>query len=140
LELTVAGYRLVRLPRIAATHPAAETLSEPFRRWRRGHTRGTGQAIRRSLHSPQLLSKHLYRIRHRLVVAAWFALGVASLATGAGVLQWFGFVPDRSPALAPFASPTTHVVRSLTGEWRHAGVDRLDPGAWRPTFAEEDTG
>lgn len=87
-ELTAAGYRLVRLPRVAATHPAGGTLSEPFRRWRRGYTRGTGQAIRRSLASPRLLWKHLYRIRHRLALAAWAALGVASLATGAGVLAW----------------------------------------------------
>lgn len=87
-ELDAAGYRLLRLPRLVASHPTAETISEPFRRWRRGYTVGTGQAIRRSLGSPRLLSKHLYRIRFRVVIGAWLALGGASLATGGGALMW----------------------------------------------------
>lgn len=55
------------------------------------------------------------------------------------VRRTFGFVPDSSPVLGPLASRTTHVVRSLTGEWRYGGVDLLDAGSWLLTFAEEDT-
>lgn len=87
-ELNAAGYRLLRLPRVAASHPVADTISEPIRRWRRGYTRGTGQALRTSLTSPRLLPKHLYRIRFRLVLGVWLALGAASLASGGGVLVW----------------------------------------------------
>lgn len=87
-ELDAAGHRLLRLPTIVARHPSREPLREPLRRWRRGYARGNGQAIRKSVRSPRLLAKHVYRVRHRLVVGAWCCLGVASLATGAGVLAW----------------------------------------------------
>lgn len=55
------------------------------------------------------------------------------------VLREFGFLPDSSPVLAPLASQTTHVVRSLTGDWERDGVALTDPDEWLLTFAEEDT-
>lgn len=87
-ELNAAGYRLVRLPAVAAHHPGSDMVTETFRRWNRGYSLGNGQAIRKSLSSPRLAAKHVYRIRHRLVIGGWLGVGVGSLATGAGVLPW----------------------------------------------------
>ena len=65
------------------------------------------------------------------------------VAPGQGVpaplLRSFGFHADRSPALSLLANPTTHVVRSLTGEWDHGGRRLVDPDEWLLTFAEEDS-
>jgi len=41
--------------------------------------------------------------------------------------------------LGSVANPTTHVVRSLTGDWTHNGVEITDPSNWRLTFSEQDT-
>lgn len=87
-ELNGEGYRLYRLPAVSAQHPDSDMVTESFRRWNNGYARGTGQVLRKSLSSPRLLAKHGYRIRHRLVVAGWLALGVASLATATGALLW----------------------------------------------------
>jgi GT2 family glycosyltransferase len=87
-ELNAAGYELYRLPVVSAHHPGADAVTEPFRRWDNGYAGGTGQVLRKSLGSPRLQVKHLYRIRHRLAIAAWLGVGVAALAAGAGVLLW----------------------------------------------------
>ncbi|SFS03067.1 Ribosomal protein S18 acetylase RimI [Halomicrobium zhouii] len=50
-----------------------------------------------------------------------------------------GFRRDDRPPLSRVANPTTHVVRSLTGEWRVDGLDVTDPANWRLTFAEKDS-
>lgn len=55
------------------------------------------------------------------------------------LLRGFGFLPDSSPLLSALASQTTHVVRSLSGDWEHGSVDLTDPDEWSLTFAEEDT-
>ena len=88
-ELDVAGYRLLRLPVVVAHHPDTDVVTEAFRRWKSGYTRGHGLALRKSLSSPRVLAKHLRYMRYRLAVGAWLVAGVASLATGAGVLAWF---------------------------------------------------
>lgn len=65
------------------------------------------------------------------------------VAPGQGVptalLRSFGFHADRSPVLSLLANPTTHVVRSLTGEWDHEGLELVDPDDWLLTFVEEDS-
>ena len=98
-ELEAAGYRLLRLPVVAADHPGADMVSESFRRWRNGYTRGNGQAIRKSTSSPSMVARHVYRMRQRLVIGGWLGVGAVSLAAGVGVLPWlvlsvlgFGFV------------------------------------------------
>lgn len=87
-ELNAAGYRLLRVPTVSAHHPGSDVITETVRRWRNGYSRGNGQAIRRSLSSPQLVAKHVYRMRFRLVIGAWLGLGILSLATGVGALAW----------------------------------------------------
>lgn len=88
LELNAAGYRLLRVPTVSAHHPGSDVITETVRRWRNGYSRGNGQAIRRSLSSPRLVAKHVYRMRFRLVIGGWLGLGALSLATGVGVLPW----------------------------------------------------
>jgi len=56
------------------------------------------------------------------------------------VLRQFGFRADTSLALSRLATPTRHVVRSLTGEWTRNGLDLTGPDDWLVTFLEEDTG
>ena len=55
------------------------------------------------------------------------------------VLRSFGFHADTSPPLSLLTSRTTHVVRTLTGDWTHHGRDVTDPDSWLLTFAEADT-
>lgn len=50
-----------------------------------------------------------------------------------------GFRSDDRPPLTNVANPTTHVVRSLTDDWVHNGVDITDESNWRLTFSEQDT-
>lgn len=50
-----------------------------------------------------------------------------------------GFHADDRPPIRYVANRTTHVVRSLTGEWVQNGVDIADEGSWRFTFSERDT-
>lgn len=83
-----AGYRCCRLPEVAADHPERRGLGEPLRRWRRGYAVGPGQALRRSLFDPGLLVQHLSRVRYRLVLAAWAALGIATLALPGATTVW----------------------------------------------------
>jgi GT2 family glycosyltransferase len=87
-ELTGAGYRLLRLPEVAAEHPARASMTDPFRRWRRGYTIGTGQALRRSLESPRLVAKHLLRARHRIGLLAWAVAGLLTVVVPATFPAW----------------------------------------------------
>ncbi|AWB28310.1 glycosyltransferase [Halococcoides cellulosivorans] len=87
-ELRAAGYRCCRLPEVAAEHPERRGLSEPLRRWRRGYAVGPGQALRRSLFDPGLLAQHLARMRYRLALGVWAALGVATLAVPGATTLW----------------------------------------------------
>lgn len=50
-----------------------------------------------------------------------------------------GFHRDDEPPLSLQANQTTHVVRSLTGDWTMDGVDLTDEDSWRLTFSEHDT-
>ena len=50
-----------------------------------------------------------------------------------------GFHGDDRPPLSLQANQTTHVVRSLTGDWTIDGVDLTDEDSWRLTFSEHDT-
>ncbi|UWG47965.1 Glycosyl transferase family 2 [Halanaeroarchaeum sp. HSR-CO] len=89
-ELGVAGHRMVRLPEVAATHPDRAHLFEPLRRWRRGYSKGTGHALRRSWPSPTLLGNHLYRIRFRLTILAWLLAGVLAIRHRRTLVAWIG--------------------------------------------------
>lgn len=50
-----------------------------------------------------------------------------------------GFHGDDRPPLSYVGDQTTHVVRTLTGEWTVDGVDITDEANWRLTFSEQDT-
>lgn len=55
------------------------------------------------------------------------------------VLDRWGFRRDDTPPLGRAATQTTHVVRSVTDDWRINGVDISDESNWRLTFSEQDT-
>lgn len=121
-ELNGEGYRLLRLPVVAAHHPASDVVTETFRRWDRGYARGTGQAIRKSLSSPRLVAKYVYLVRYRLVIGGWLGVGVASLATGAGVLLWlvisavgFGFVAAKREGVVDAAAWIVYKATLIVG-------------------------
>ncbi|WP_096388812.1 glycosyltransferase [Halopenitus persicus] len=87
--LTDAGYRLLRLPEVAARHPEPPTLHEPFRRWSRGYAFGPGQVLRRSVRSPKLLGKYISRFRYRIGTFAWLCVGVLALLAGSiALIAW----------------------------------------------------
>lgn len=88
-ELVEAGYRLCRLPRIAATHPASQPVTEPFRRWRRGYAVGIGQALRQSLASPAILRRHLSRMRYRVAASLWLGAGALATRDRSWLAAWF---------------------------------------------------
>lgn len=99
LRLRSAGYRLVRLPVVVATHPASSGVGERIRRWREGYYRSNGQVLRKSLGDPDLLAKWLYRFRLPLSVTAWLVVGLAlavtlrfDLLAGWGAMSAAGFV------------------------------------------------
>lgn len=50
-----------------------------------------------------------------------------------------GFHADDRPPIRYVANRTAHVVRSLTDEWVHNGVDISDDESWWFTFSERDT-
>lgn len=54
-------------------------------------------------------------------------------------LRRFGFFPDTTFPLSYVTRRTTHVVRTLDGDWTHHGVDLVDPDSWCLTFIEDDT-
>ena len=60
-------------------------------------------------------------------------------ALAGGTLRTAGFRGDDRPPLSYVANRTTHVVRSLTGEWSLDGADLTDEANWRLTFSEQDT-
>lgn len=93
-RLAEAGYRLVRLPLVVASHPSHVSLGEPLRRWRQGYFQGAGAAVWKTSDDPRLFRRHLYSMRHSLAAMAWVTVGLVLLATGASrrsVLGWVGF-------------------------------------------------
>lgn len=88
LELTGAGYRLLRLPRVAASHPERPPVVEPFRRLRRGYAHGLGQVLRTSVSQPKLLARHLLRERYRLFVWLWLFVGLVAGRRRRGRQLW----------------------------------------------------
>jgi GT2 family glycosyltransferase len=89
-RLREAGYRLVRLPDVAATHPFDDGFGELRRRWERGYFHGRGQLLRKGASEPRTLVRTLYYSRLHVAIAAWLLAGV--LATGSfgpvGRLAW----------------------------------------------------
>jgi glycosyltransferase involved in cell wall biosynthesis len=87
-RLTAAGYDLVRLPVVSASHPSNGTLSEPIRRWRAGYYFAPGQAIRKSVSSPRILGKFLFRQKYKILLFVWLCVGVASLVASPLLALW----------------------------------------------------
>lgn len=88
-RLRAAGYRLCRLPGVAGTDAGGVTReSLPWRRWP-DLAVGTGQVLRRSLDSRQLLWLAAKRFRYRLGAVAWLVVGLLTLVFAqVAVLGW----------------------------------------------------
>lgn len=87
-RLGAAGYRLRRLAVVAARHPTSNSLLEPIRRWRYGYPLGPGQAVRRSLKRPELLRRHLRRLRYKLLAGSWLLFGAATMLAPPLLVGW----------------------------------------------------
>ncbi len=84
-----AGYRLVRTPTVAANHPFESGFGEQLRRWQSGYYHGLGEVLRKSLGSPSILGKVLYRYRQYGLGGIWALCGPVSVAVGAaGIGLW----------------------------------------------------
>jgi len=137
-RLLAAGHRLVRLPRVVATHPSASGVREPVRRWRNGYFRGVGQAVRNAAsdRSPSALARHAYVLRHTIAVVCWLAVGALALLVGRrAALAW-----GATSALGfAFAARSVGVARPLytlvAALLTAAGVAS---GARSPTPAPDD--
>ncbi|RDI69714.1 glycosyltransferase [Halopelagius longus] len=99
-RLGESGYRLCRLPVVVAEHPVASGPTEPLRRLRNGYVTGAGQAIRKSTDSPRRLVRHLRRMRNKLLVGAWGALGAFSLLSPPLLVGWLVMTAAGFYALA----------------------------------------
>lgn len=75
-RLRSAGYHLLRLPYVVASHPSAITLTEPLRRWRSGYFHGVGQSFRKASDDTSVLASHLFALRHPLLAATWGCVGL----------------------------------------------------------------
>lgn len=85
-----AGYRLVRLPSVAATHPFGDGVTELRRRWQGGYFYGRGQVLRKWHRSPRMVARTLYYSRLHGVIGSWILTGLAAaLVAGlAAALVW----------------------------------------------------
>lgn len=95
-RLRKEGYRLLRVPIVAGTHPVSDGLTEPFRRWRSGYCLSTGQMLQLYGSSPRDLLGFIRQETYTFIIPVWFILGILSAITvpflgGMGVLLWFGF-------------------------------------------------
>lgn len=87
-QLTAAGYRLLRLPSVAAQHPERDAYTDPLRRFRQGYMFGLGQVLRRSLRTPSILRRHLSWMRFNLLLVGWLLLGLFSAVVPGGTVAW----------------------------------------------------
>ena len=89
-RLTDAGYRLVRLPSVAATHPFGDGVAELRRRWESGYYFGRGQLLRKWVRSPRILARIARYSRLYAAMGAWLFTGIGgTLAVGhIGGLVW----------------------------------------------------
>lgn len=81
-RLTLAGYRLLRLPDVVAHHPWDTGVGSVLLRWRNGYYVGLGQVVRKFHASPGILGKFLVRYRYPLLFNCWLVLGVAMAIVG----------------------------------------------------------
>jgi glycosyltransferase involved in cell wall biosynthesis len=102
-RLSVAGYRLARLPSVSAEHPPDDgVVGEQLRRWRHGYQFAPGQVIRNSLDRPDILRMFIAAQRYKLLLGGWLLLGAVSVGVPLGSIAWiaasalaFGVVVSR---------------------------------------------
>ncbi len=87
-RLSGAGYHLVRLPLVSATHEWDETLFEPIRRWRAGYYEAAGQAMRKAWPDLDQLRKLVAVQRYKFALLAWLTVGTAALLSPLLLLGW----------------------------------------------------
>lgn len=91
LRLVTDGYRLLRLPTVAATHVDENGWKEPFRRWRSGYYLGFGQVLRKSMTRPQILARFLGRTKFTFGLGCWLVIGAFSLLVPVAFVGWIAF-------------------------------------------------
>lgn len=84
-RLVTTDYQLLRLPDVVAMHPKASGISEYRRRWQNKYFHGFGQAIRKSLLSPDVLAKLVWRHNLETLFVCWLCFGALALAIGGKV-------------------------------------------------------
>lgn len=101
-QLRAAGYRLVCLPEVSATHREEGTISKPLRRWRQGYYIAPGQTIRKRAGSPAVLKRLLKRQRYNAGLLGWLSVGAVTLLSPPLFIVWllfsaigFGVVASR---------------------------------------------
>ncbi|MFC7205401.1 glycosyltransferase [Haloferax namakaokahaiae] len=77
-QLRAAGYDLLRLPIVSATHARPYEISQLKRRWNNGYMYGLGQVVRKSLTSPKILKLLLIRNLMFVLFLLLFSVGVAT--------------------------------------------------------------
>ena len=116
-----AGYHLVQLPYVVASHPDTGSLSDPIRRWRRGYFLGVGQSVRKGAGDPSILASHLLTLRHPLLAATWGCVGLllgtrsrrSLVAWGAVTALAVGAYSTRSGARATVSDATSYFLTLL---------------------------
>ena len=101
-QLREAGYRLVCLPEVSASHREEGMITKPLRRWRQGYYIAPGQTIRKRARSPAVLKRLLARQRYNVGLLGWVSLGVLTLFSLPLFVAWlllsaiaFGVVASR---------------------------------------------
>lgn len=89
-RLDDAGYDLVRLGDVVASHPPRNPDGERRRRWRRGYYEGRGQLFRKYSTRPRLFARLAYRTRLYLVPPAWASTAPLARRVGGtrGLVVW----------------------------------------------------
>jgi GT2 family glycosyltransferase len=99
-RLSQAGYRLVCLPSVSATHEWDTSLAEPLRRWRAGYYAAPGQVMRKAAPDLEILRKLLVLQKYKLGLFAWLLVGVGSLRSRQTTIGWLGLSLAGFGALA----------------------------------------
>jgi GT2 family glycosyltransferase len=109
-----AGFELVELPVVVATHSRPQNMSELKRRWQNGYLFGFGQALRKSITSPKMIQDLLSRKRHQVLFLGWFILGAAAVFISTQVLLGWAVVTGGAFGIGMiYQGPRLVVIRTL---------------------------
>jgi glycosyltransferase involved in cell wall biosynthesis len=113
-RLRAAGYELLRLPTVVATHSKGSGVTELKRRWQNGYLFGFGQAVRKSIHSPYVLGSLLRRRADQVLFLTWFLLGALVLLSAPDMMMlWIGGSAVLFTVDAVWEGPAAAMTRSV---------------------------